>query len=353
MPVQRLRPFPSDFSLAFPLLRLAFALGSILFGAFAAGDSQAQTTLPAKLRLAIQSTGTFGWELAIASAYGLDKQSGLELDVTELATTEAGKIALIGGGADIILSDWLWAARERSLGNKLLFYPHSTALGAVMAKDPATFAKPSDFIGKKLGVAGGPLDKSWLMLQAWALRHGVDLNTRATIVYGAPPLLAEKFSQGELDAVLEFWNFGARLQSQGFSRAVDMADVERDLGAKGRVIVTGYVFSESFAEKNAEALARFFDMMAKAKKLIAEDDAAFAKIAPKIAASIGVSDAAGLALVRKAYREGIPSRPLTAEESDAAAIYAILARVGGEKLVGSARELDPGVFYRPDAESAP
>ncbi|WP_294537915.1 ABC transporter substrate-binding protein [uncultured Rhodoblastus sp.] len=345
--MQGSKPFPSAFLLSVPLLRLALVLGSIVVGAFAT-----QAHAAPRLRLAIQSTGTFGWELAIARAYDLDKQAGLELETTELATTEAGKIALIGGGADIILSDWLWAARERSLDNKLVFYPHSTALGAVMAKSGA-YAKPSDFIGAKLGVAGGPLDKSWLMLQAWALRQGVDLNKSATIVYGAPPLLAEKFAQGELDAVLEFWTFGARLQSQGFARAVDMAEVERDLGAKGPVIVTGYVFSESFAKKNAAALERFFDMMSKAKKLIADDDAAFAKIAPKIAAATGVSDAAGLALVRKAYRDGIPSRPIEAEETDAAAIYAILARVGGEKLVGSARVLDPGVFYRPTADVEP
>lgn len=346
MPVQGSRPSPIASLLSLPLLRLA--LGLMLAGACAA-PAQAAT----KLRLAIQSTGTFGWELAIARAYGLDRQADLELETTELASTEAGKIALIGGGADIILSDWIWTARERSLDKKLQFYPNSTALGAVIAKEGAAFAKPSDFIGKKLGVAGGPLDKSWLMLQAWALRQGVDLNAKATIVYGAPPLLAQKFAQGELDAVLEFWTFAARLQSQGFSRALDMAEVERDLGAKGPVIVTGYVFNESFAEKNAPALARFFDVMAKAKKLIAEDDEAFARIAPKITAGIGVSDAAGLALVRKAYRDGIPSRSLAAEEADAAAIYAILAHVGGERLVGSARELDANVFYRPKADSTP
>ncbi len=327
------------------LVRLVLALALILSAAFVSRAQAAD-----KLRLGIQATGSFGWELAVARAYGLDKAADLDLETTELATTEAGKIALIGGGADIILSDWLWAARERGLGNKLLFYPHSTALGAVMAKDAAAVRKPADFVGKKLGVAGGPLDKSWLMLQAWAQLQGVDLKTQSTLVFAAPPLLAEKFAQGELDAVLEFWTFCARLEASGFARAVDMAEVERDLGAKGPVIVTGYVFSDSFAEKNAPALARFFDMMAKAKKLLAEDDSAFAKVAPKIAAATGASDEAALALVRRYYRQGIPTRPLAADEADAATIYAILARVGGEKLVGSARALDPGVFYNP-AES--
>jgi len=32
-----------------------------------------------KLRLAVQKTGTFGWELAIISAGGLDKKAGLDL----------------------------------------------------------------------------------------------------------------------------------------------------------------------------------------------------------------------------------------------------------------------------------
>ena len=209
------------------------------------------------------------------------------------------------------------------------------------------FAKPSDFIGRKLGVAGGPLDKSWLMLQAWALRQGVDLGARATIVYGAPPLLAEKFAQGELDAVLEFWTFVARLQSQGFSRAIDMAEVERDLGAKGPVIVTGYVFRDSFAARNGPALARFFDMMAKAKSLIADDDSAFAQIAPKVAAIAGSSDPATLAIFRQYYRQGIPTRPLAADIADADAIFGVLAKLGGPQLVGSARELDPSVFYSP------
>ena len=52
------------------------------------------------------------------------------IETTELASTEAGKIALRGGSADLILSDWLWVARERALGDDLVFYPYSSTLGA-------------------------------------------------------------------------------------------------------------------------------------------------------------------------------------------------------------------------------
>jgi NitT/TauT family transport system substrate-binding protein len=304
--------------------------------------SPALAASPDKLRLGVQSTGTFAWELAIASAYGLDKEADLELETRELATTEAGKIALIGGAADMIISDWLWVARERGLGAKLVFFPHSTALGAVMAKGAGPW-KASDLAAKTIGVSGGSLDKSWLMLQAWALKHGVDVKTQVGAAFAAPPLLAEKLSQGELDAALEFWPFAARLQAKGFARVIDMADIERDLGAKGPVVVTGYVFSEEFGAKNAAALKRFFAMMAKAKNLIADNDEAFAKIAPMT----GASDPATLAIMRQYYRQGIPSRPLAEEIADADAIYKVLATFGGPQLVGGASELDPNVFFRP------
>jgi NitT/TauT family transport system substrate-binding protein len=42
--------------------------------------------------------------------------------------------------------------------------------------------------GKKMGIAGGPLDKSWLLLVAYALdMDQIDLKTAITPVFGAPP----------------------------------------------------------------------------------------------------------------------------------------------------------------------
>ncbi len=76
-------------------------------------------------------------------AHGLDKAANLDIETTELASTEAGKIALEGGAVDMVVEDWLWAARERALGDKLLFTPYSTALGAVMApKDSPVHQSP-------------------------------------------------------------------------------------------------------------------------------------------------------------------------------------------------------------------
>ncbi|MEK8094058.1 ABC transporter substrate-binding protein [Methylocystis sp. IM3] len=316
-------------------MQRAFVSG-LLAAAFFAVPAQAE-----KLRLALQKTGTTGWELAVVRAFGLDRDAGLELEVTELAAPEAGKIAIQGGGADIIVSDWLWVARERGAGAKLTLSPYSTGVGAVMTKDPA-IRTVKDLTGKKLGVAGGPLDKSWLMLKAFAQKQGVDLEKSATILYGAPPLIAEKALQGEIDAALEFWNFAADLEGKGFARAIEISDVEKALGAKGDVVVTGYVFDEGFAAKNRDALSRFFAMTAKAKALIASDDKAWAAAAQRI----GPKDPATLAIYRKRYAAGVPKRSVAEEEADAAALYGVMAEIGGEKLVGPGKTLDPGTFYK-------
>lgn len=299
------------------------------------------------LRIAAQKTGTFAWELQVIKDHGLAKKAGLDLDITELASTDAGKIAMMGGAADIILSDWLWVSRERSMGADLTFYPYSSTLGAVMVPRQSTIKTLADLEGKKIGVAGGPLDKSWLLLQALARKSKVDLESRSTILYGAPPLLFQKALQGESDATLNFWNFCANLEAHGFRRLIGMDEVERGLGASAPVAMVGYVFHDSFAKKHRDMLRRFFAVTRQAMEILATSPGDWEKLAPRI----GVSDAAALAIYRKRYVEGIPQRPAAADEADAAKLYRVLEQAGGAKLVGPGKELDPGTFYKPTMEN--
>ena len=89
----------------------------MLLAAVLLAFAQASTSYRAEIvRVAVQKTGTFAWELAAIRAHGLDKQANLSVQAVELASPEAGKIALRAGNADIIVSDWLWVSRERTLG---------------------------------------------------------------------------------------------------------------------------------------------------------------------------------------------------------------------------------------------
>ena len=295
------------------------------------------------VRLVVQKTGTAAWELAVIRAHGLDKQANLSLEVAELASPEAGKIALRAGNADVVISDWLWVSRERALGAKLTFYPYSSALGAVMVPASSPIRTLADLKGRKLAVAGGPLDKSWLLLQARLKQDGIDLKSEATIVYGAPPLLAAKAIDGEVDANLNYWNFCATLEAKGFRRVAGIEDILPRLGAKGRTAMIGYVFDETWAAAHRDTVARFIAMTQRAKEILATSDAEWEKIQPLT----GAPDAATLRAYRDHYREGIPRRSIDDEEADARVLYRVLAAAGGRELVGPSPELDPGTFYHP------
>ncbi|BAM88241.1 putative ABC transporter substrate-binding protein [Bradyrhizobium oligotrophicum S58] len=297
------------------------------------------------VKVAVQKTGTFAWELAVIRAHQLDKQADIAIDAVELASPEAGKIALRAGNADIMVSDWLWVSRERTLGAKLTFYPYSSALGAVMVPASSPLKTLADLKGRKLAVAGGPLDKSWLLLQATLKRDGVDLKSQATITYGAPPLLAAKLADGEMDAGLNYWNFCAALEAKGFRRLAGVEDLLAPFGAKGRTAMIGYVFDEDWAAKHRDLVARFLSVTAKAKEILATSDAEW----QTISLLTGAPDEATLRAYRDRYREGIPRRPVAEEEADARILYGVLASIGGRDLVGPATELSPGTYYRADA----
>jgi NitT/TauT family transport system substrate-binding protein len=327
-----------------PRASLAAGLGLVAaLVAFLVASMATSAVAADRIRIVAQKTGTLAWELDIIRTYGLDKQADLDIQVVELASTEAGRIALASGSADLIVSDWLWVARERSLGARLVYYPYSSTLGAVMAPATSGINGIADLKGKKLAIAGGPLDKSWLMLQAVARRAGLDLKNQAKIVFGAPPLLSEKALQGEHEATLTYWNFCAELEGKGLKRAIDMEAVEKQLGAGGPVALLGYAFDGDWAAKNKSAVDRFLRTAAKAKEILASSEAEWQRLAPRI----GVSDKAALEIYRKRYNEGIPRRSVADEERDSRALYLVLAEIGGTNLVGTAREMDKGTFYDP------
>src|SRR4030081_3008897 len=149
-----------------------FALTAAL--AVASGAMIPSSALAADhIRLVAQRTGSLAWELDVIKAHGLDKKANLDIETLELASTEAGKIALKGGSADVIVSDWTWVARERALGDGLVYYPYLSTLGAVMAPAQSPIRDIADLKGRKIAIAGGPIDKSWLLLRALGLRSGL------------------------------------------------------------------------------------------------------------------------------------------------------------------------------------
>ena len=295
-----------------------------------------------RVRVGVLKFGTVHWELDVIETHRLAEQQEIDLQIVELGSKRATAVALQGGGADIIVTDWIWVSRQRAEGRDYAFAPYSLAVGGLMVRPDAGIAELTDLQGRKVGVAGGPVDKSWLLLQAYAKqRAGLDLSESVEPIFGAPPLLNELIKRGDLPAVLNFWHYNARLEAAGMRELLTAAETLPALGVERPIPLLGWVFNHSWAHEHPEAIEGFLRASYSAKHLLLESDAEWERLQPKMK----VSDAATAAALRDAYRAGIPREFGEADREAAGQAFAILAREGGEKLVGSSDTLAPGTFW--------
>ena len=316
----------------------AVASAWIALSALSGGASEDSPSV----RLGLLKYGTVAWEIDVITHHGLDAKAGITLDVVALANKDATSIALNAGDVDMIVTDWIWVSRQRDAGADFTFVPYSEAAGSVMVHPDSGIDNSEDLRGKIMGVAGSPVDKSWLLLRAYAIKTiGADLGAVLRPAYAAPPLLNEKFRQREFDAVLNYWNYTARLRAAKMTELIQVQDLLPALGVPGRLPLIGYVFGESWADANQAAIKGFLQASAAARRILVESDAEWDRIRPMTKAR----DDATLIALRDGYRDGVPAKFGPHQEDSIRAAFAIVAELGGRKLVGGSTHLAPGTVW--------
>ncbi len=294
------------------------------------------------IRVGVLEFGTVNWELEVIQSRELAKKHGVDLKIVPLASGDASTIALQGGAVDMIVSDWIWVTRQRGESNLFTFAPFSNAVGSVMVKSDSGIKKIADLQGKKLGIAGGPYDKTWLLLRAYAQRKlGVDLTQFTQPSYVAPPLLNELVLRGQVDAALNFWNYAARLETAGMHPLIEVPEILRGLGIEKPIPLIGWVFREDWANANLAAVKGFLSASYEAKSILSKSDAQWELLRPKMRAE---NDAVFKTL-RDRFRAGIPTCSDPETVAAVSGTFKILAETGGERLIGKSKNLSSGTFW--------
>ena len=320
----------------------------LTLGIAPAGAQQQERT---EIRVGVLQYGTVQWLLEVVQDLDLARARGVDLTVVPLAqpgaSTTALTTALEEGAVDMIVSDWLWVSRQRAAGGDYTFVPYSLAVGGLLVHPLAEIDTLADLAGRTIGVAGGPVDKSWLLLRAYTKRTlGWDIARRAEVRFAAPPLLNKLILDQELPAVLNFWHYGARLKAVGMEELIGVREILPALGVAGDVPLLGWVFREDWALANRQAVEAFIEATRTGQQLMKESDALWDLIQPLI----GVDDQATLVALREGYRAGIPESFAEAEIAAAQRVYELLAAEGGAELVGASTTLAPGTFWTPEAD---
>ena len=297
------------------------------------------------LRISVLKFGTVNWELDTIKHHQLDTKSGFTLQVQGVAGGPAAKIAFQGGEADVIVSDWLWVARQRAAGRDYVFIPYSKAVGGLLVPQLSAVQSLDRLADGKIGIAGGPLDKSWLILRAYAQKtYALDLEATTEQVFGTPPLIFKAALDGELEGAINFWHFEAKMQAAGMRKLVNVSDAARDLGLNPETPLLGYVVKGEMLRTNPDLIAGLAQASRAAKKLLASDDAEWDRLRPRMKPK---SDAEFVAL-KAGFRAGIPEAG-PVDEDAAGRMLELMFSIGGENLLGKADVLPEGTFYiQPD-----
>jgi NitT/TauT family transport system substrate-binding protein len=296
------------------------------------------------IRIGAMAAGTLNWELAAMRNQGLLDKAEFKVENIAVANQQAGKVALQAGSVDVIVSDWIWTSSMRSTGTNLSFYPFSDTSGVLLAPADSPIKSLADLKGKKLGIAGGELDKNWLLLQALGQQQQLDLNAGVEKVYGAPPLLSQQLLEKRIDALLTFWQFAAHLEAQGYRALLTGEDIIRQLGINETVPSIGYVFKQDWADQHRAAFKQFLSLSKQAHNTLCSSDTEWQKIAP-------LTDAASpkeQQTLRERYCQGRVEQWGASQQSAAAKIYAMLHQLSHNKLTGQSAQLQAGTFWSVD-----
>lgn len=294
------------------------------------------------IKTGVLQFGTVNWELATMVEHRLDEAAGFTMETVPLGNKNATAVALQGGEVDVIVSDWIWVSRQRSAGKNYVFFPYSNAVGGMVVSPGSGINGLQDLHGKRLGIAGGPVDKSWLIYRAYIKKlHGFDLADVVDAKFAAPPLLNKLMEKGDLDAVITFWKFGAKLIASGMKPMPSIPEILPALGINTAMPLLGWVFDESWARENPRLVDGLLAASYASKKLLVTSDEQWQKLSPRIKPTSETE----LRSLRDTYRAGVPSQFTETEIRGAEEIYQLLAKEGGRKLVGDSAHLAEGTFW--------
>jgi NitT/TauT family transport system substrate-binding protein len=322
--------------------RKAFATLALAFAAAAVADAGGARSQGAPtLRFAvIGSAGQTEVPFAIQQA-GLDKKYGINIEIIDFAAPGQQYNMFRSGAADIAGGNFIDLLRQRKGGNAIQAIHGFQGYNNVFVVKPNSPVKAfADLKGRKVGTFGTTF-LDWLIVRAAGKKaYNVDLQTDASLVPGAPPLLNQFLARGEVDATLQFSSLTLAPTARGEQRVlIDLPALMKAAGFRSDLFYVQWMVTEKWAKANPEALTRLPKMLSEAYALLKQDDGLW----PALAQRINISDPAIIGAYRDLER-GVDNPPYAAEliKPTQELLDAIVA-IAGEQAVG-VTTVDPAAF---------
>jgi NitT/TauT family transport system substrate-binding protein len=327
--------------------KLFAALGVALMAAVANTGAWGQGTpgnTPPTLRFAVIASGGQTEVPAAIREAGLDRKYGINIEVIEIAAPGQQYTMFRSGAADIASGNFVDMLRQRKGGNLIQAIHGFQAFSNLFVVKPQSPVKAfADLKGRKVGMFGTTF-LDWLVVRAAGKKaFNIDLESDATVVPGAPPLLNQFLARGEVDAALQFSSLTLGPIARNEQRAViDVAALMKAAGFNPDTLYLQWVITEKWAKANPEAIRKVPAMLDEAYAVLKSDDRLWLALAQRI----GITDPAVVAAYRDlARRVNNPPYARAQIKPTQDVLDAIIA-IAGEQAVG-VTAVDPAAFLFP------
>ncbi len=233
------------------MLRIAAFCAALM--ALAANAGAQEMT---KMAVSYSATADFA-PAFIAKDAGIFEKHGLDVTLTNLATTSLGPPALQAGSLQLASSSPPLLLLANDGGMDLVAVAGVAAMDArhprssLLTRPGFTATKASDFIGKKIARPGinSAID---LVLKRWLLDNGVALN-QVTLVETPFTQMGDLMKAGQIDAAFELEPLRTRIIENGSGqKSVDIFSATNP-----HILASMYAASRSWAEAHRPALTAF------------------------------------------------------------------------------------------------
>ncbi|MDG1469104.1 MAG: ABC transporter substrate-binding protein [Glaciecola sp.] len=293
------------------------------------------------LRVGVLQFGTINWEMDTIIHHQLDTQRGFRLSVHPFASKNASAVALQSGAVDVIMTDLFWVSRQRGQGKPYVIMPTTKASGGVYTSEEQSFTQLLQQNDNSIGVAGGSVDKNWLLLQAYAKQQELDLFAHFTPKFAAPPLLNRFMMNNELDASINFWHYNARLDAAGFSLTLPVTTMLKSLKIHADVPLLGWVFDEHWAKNQSSLITAFVNASFSAKAILTSQAAEWVRIRDLTKAE----NEQVFTSLQNNYPDTLLTQFTIQEIAATQQLFAVFAEVGGQELMGTTTEFNANIYW--------
>lgn len=259
-----------------------------LLGAAAAAPvasaAPAASQSPIAVRIAAIGSGGQDEVPFAIQKYGLDKKHGLAMQLVDFAVPGQQYTMLRSDAIDVAAGNFIDLLRQRKAGNKIAaFHSFQTYSNLIVTKPQSPIKTFADLRGKKVGEFGTAF-LDWLIIRAAGQRaYNLDLEKEASPIQGAPPLLNQFLSRGDVDATLQFSTLTFGPVAAGQQRAVSlMPDLMKAAGFDPGSFYLHWHVSEKWTAANPGALARLDAMIEEAYEKLRTDDSLWPPLAQKV-----------------------------------------------------------------------